>query len=236
MSQDLEVRNENSLASAELAELGREALAAHERVRQCAAEAVENMVRAGQLLCKARDLCATRAFEQFIVNHFRGKRRTAQTYMKLARNWHLLEAAAPPETLTSQRKALRLLDRLLAATESPSEKPARRQRENSRAAAVLTTPAETGAVDVIAASPAALSANSVGDEREMAVKEMYHETLRLLAELSKELVPLTGEHEAVEHALHVIDRTRSRFEQRRKLFYVDESESGPAAHTLRRPR
>lgn len=224
MSQDLVVREQNLMLNDTLAELGREALAAHDRVRQCAAEAVENMVRAGEALCKARDLCDTHQFNQFIAHHFRGKRRTAQTYMKLTRNWPALVAAAPPETLTSQRKALRILDRLLAAPEPSSQKTTRGKRPERPAPADLAAPAQAGSVVRDTGRPA----DAADDERRTAVREMYQTALQLLAELTKELLQVTPQHYAVEYALHLIDKSRSQFEQRgRELFGAEAITSVP---------
>jgi hypothetical protein len=114
--------------SEKLDKLGRAARRAHDRVRACAAKAVENMVRAGQALCKARDLCDTEEWDEFVAKYLNKAERTAQTYMRLARSWPVLQAVAPPEALTSQRKALRLLNSL-ALGEPPAGSSAGQRQE-----------------------------------------------------------------------------------------------------------
>lgn len=226
MSQDLIVREQNLLSSDVLAELGRQALEAHERVRDCALEAVANMVRAGEMLCKARDLCDARQFQRFISDHFRGKRRTAQTYMKLARNWPTVQAAAPPDALTSQRKALRILDGILANLDPSNETPRRRKRHSPTTTELTTaepaTPIGTDAAECGFVAPPEKAAASVDDELRRAVFRMYQETLRMLAELSNELIRVTPEPYAVDKAVQLIDETRSKLKKRgRKLFAVE---------------
>lgn len=225
MSQDLIVREQNLLSSDVLAELGRQALEAHERVRQCATEAVANMVRAGEMLCKARDLCDTQQFQRFISDYFRGKHRTAQTYMKLARNWPAVLAAAGPDALTSQRKALRVLHGMLANPDPSTETPRRRKRHRPAAAALAAEPATPIGTDGAACgfvAPPEKAAALVDDELRRAAFRMYQETLRMLAELSNELIRVTSEPYAVDKAVQLIDETRSKLKKRgRKLFAVE---------------
>ncbi len=118
MRHDLTVRQQTAL-NAKLDRLGRAAHLAHERAKVCVAKLVENAARAGQSLCKARDLCDTDDWDDFLVNKFKGPERTAQRYMYIARHWTLLKAAAPPEALTSVRKATQLLNTLLVGEHSP---------------------------------------------------------------------------------------------------------------------
>jgi hypothetical protein len=216
MSNELAVRNEQPLLSEELARLGCEAREAHDRVRQCAAEAVENMVGAGQALRKARDLCDTDQFDAFITTHFRGKLRTAQTYMKLARHWSALRAVAPPETLTSQRKALRLLDKLIAGEEAAP----RRTRASRAAAEVAASPAGPTAAETTPPTTASTGLSYEG--RRAALRRIYDQMQRLLDELTEDLAGLKPPHYLVEQALTAIARARVQNEQLgKKLFSVE---------------
>jgi hypothetical protein len=181
--------------TARLDRLGRAAKQAHDRVRKCAIKAVENMVRSGQALCKARDLCDTVEWDQFVAKYFGRAERTAQTYMKLARNWPVLQAVAPPEALTSQRKALRLLNSLVLG-EAPGTAAAGPRRKQRRGGASLEPPAPAAAAD---------------EERRVALSRIYQQMLRVLANVTKDLSEVTPSNYDVRNALDAIRRARNDF-------------------------
>lgn len=227
MRRDLVGREENLLLNAKLARLGRAAKRAHDRARQCAAKAVENMVRSGQALCKARDLCETDEWDDFLAIYFGRALRTAQTYMKLARHWSELQAVAPPEALTSQRKALRLLNSLALGEEPPAAAPDARSKKRARRAALeLAAPPATAGSGGAAQPPATdhnPAPSAVADEqRRNAVRRMYHQTLGLLSDLTRDLSDLSPPHYLVGSAIQRISCARFEFEQdARKLFDLE---------------
>ncbi|HEX7380036.1 MAG TPA: hypothetical protein VF278_23145 [Pirellulales bacterium] len=134
--------------------------------------------------------------------------------------------SAPPDALTSQRKALRFLDGILAKSDPSNETPRRRKRHSpATAAPTAAEPATPNGADGAACGFVSLpetAAASVDDEHRRAAFRMYQETLRMLAELSHELIRVTPEPYAVDMAVQLIDETRSKLKKRhRKLFAVE---------------
>ena len=103
------------------------ALREHERAEKDVIKAVEHIVKSGQNLLKAYDLCEWGQWEAFFEMHFKqnanaedGIRplslRTAQKYMQLARDWSQL-IAEHPEGFSSQRHAFKALAAIARAEE-----------------------------------------------------------------------------------------------------------------------
>jgi hypothetical protein len=95
------------------------ALREHQRAEKDVMKAVEHIVKSGQNLLKAYDLCEWGQWEAFFEMHFKQKAnqddgtrplslRTAQQYMQLARDWSQL-IAEHPEGFSSQRQAFKAL-------------------------------------------------------------------------------------------------------------------------------
>ncbi|HET6881596.1 MAG TPA: hypothetical protein VFI31_15640 [Pirellulales bacterium] len=108
------------------------ALREHQRAEKDVLKAVEHVVKSGQALLKADDLCEWGQWEAFFEMHFKQKAnhddgtrplslRTAQKYMQLARDWsHLL--AKHPEGFASQRQAFKALAAIARAEQSRQPK------------------------------------------------------------------------------------------------------------------
>jgi hypothetical protein len=119
---------------------------------ESAQNAIEHAVRAGDALCKARDLCDAGQWGNFIDKEFDGSLRTAQKYMRLAKNWRKLTANAPRAALTSQRKAAQVLSSIVAGDGIPDLPGARKPRKlaSEGATSASTEPAtDTVREDVI---------------------------------------------------------------------------------------
>jgi hypothetical protein len=201
MRRELVVCNENCFASPKLQKLATTAYRAHLRARECAAKSVENMVRAGQALRKLRDLSDDTEWNAFLENNFDGSERTVQRYMYLAKHWSLLQAVAPPEALTSQRKAMQLLRTLLYGEGATAEAAGPRRKPRATAAIELK-PA--------AARSDATSAhvNAADDDGRNAVTRMCDHVMRVLAELTRDLSELAPPHYLVSYALGAISRAQ----------------------------
>jgi hypothetical protein len=103
------------------------ALREHQRAEKDVMKAVEHIVKSGQNLLKAYDLCEWGQWEGFFEMHFKqnanpddGTRplslRTAQKYMQLARDWSQL-IAEHPQGFSSQRQAFKALAAIARADE-----------------------------------------------------------------------------------------------------------------------
>ena len=104
------------------------ALREHQRAEKNVLKAVEHIVKSGQNLLKAYDLCEWGQWEAFFEMHFKQKAdsddgtrpltlRTAQRYMQLARDWSQL-IAEHPEGFSSQRQAFKALAAIARAEEN----------------------------------------------------------------------------------------------------------------------
>jgi hypothetical protein len=107
--------------------LAHRALREHERAEKNAMRAVEHVVKSGQALLKAYDLCEHGQWLGFFEMHFKQKTppddasrpltlRTAQKYMQLARDWSQL-LAQNPDGFSSQRQAFKALAAIARADE-----------------------------------------------------------------------------------------------------------------------
>jgi hypothetical protein len=108
------------------------ALREHQRAERDVLKAVEHIVKSGQNLLKAYDLCEWGQWEAFFDMHFKQKAnpddgtrpltlRTAQRYMQLARDWSQL-IAEHPEGFSSQRQAFKALAAIARAEENRQPK------------------------------------------------------------------------------------------------------------------
>jgi hypothetical protein len=108
------------------------ALREHQRAEKDVMKAVEHIVKSGQNLLKAYDLCEWGQWEAFFEMHFKQKAnpdddarpltlRTAQRYMQLARDWSQL-IAEHPQGFTSQRQAFKALAAIARAEENRQPK------------------------------------------------------------------------------------------------------------------
>ena len=108
------------------------ALREHQRAEKNVIRAVEHIVKSGQALLKAYDLCDFGQWEDFFEMHFGPKAnpddgtrrltlRTAQRYMQLARDWSQL-IAQHPEGFSSQRQAFKALAAIARAEENRQPK------------------------------------------------------------------------------------------------------------------
>ena len=104
------------------------ALREHERAENDVIKAVEHIVKSGQALLKAYDLCEFGQWVGFFEMHFKQKAnpddgtrpltlRTAQRYMQLARDWSRL-LAQHPAGFSSQRQAFKALAAIARAEEN----------------------------------------------------------------------------------------------------------------------
>ncbi|HET6883172.1 MAG TPA: hypothetical protein VFI31_23585 [Pirellulales bacterium] len=103
------------------------ALREHQRAEKDVIKAVEHIVKSGQALLKAYDLCEHGQWVGFFELHFGEKTtrddgtrpltlRTAQKYMQLARDWSRL-IAEHPQGFSSQRQAFKALAALVRGDE-----------------------------------------------------------------------------------------------------------------------
>ena len=131
------------------------ALREHQRAEKNVLKAVEHIVKSGQNLLKAYDLCEWGQWEAFFEMHFKQKAdrddgtrpltlRTAQRYMQLARDWSQL-IAEHPEGFSSQRQAFKALAAIARAEENrppqaSAGKGARRARPRPVAKAQRAAP------------------------------------------------------------------------------------------------
>ena len=108
------------------------ALREHQRAEKDVMKAVEHIVKSGQALLKAYDLCEFGQWVGFFEMHFQQKAtpddgtrpltlRTAQRYMQLARDWSQI-LAQHPEGFSSQRQAFKALAAIARAEENRQPK------------------------------------------------------------------------------------------------------------------
>jgi hypothetical protein len=127
------------------------ALREHERAEKDVIKAVEHIVKSGQALLKAYDLCEHGQWVGFFEMHFGEKTtrvdgtrpltlRTAQKYMQLARDWSKL-IAQHPQGFSSQRQAFKALAALVQGDE-----PRRIRGIGAARGANTGAPARTGPV------------------------------------------------------------------------------------------
>jgi Protein of unknown function (DUF3102) len=74
----------------------------HRKANASARDAVEHAVRAGEALCRARELCKAGEWGAYLPLAFEGSMRTAQKYMRIARHWRLIQTAGPAKAISSQ--------------------------------------------------------------------------------------------------------------------------------------
>ncbi|HVA46126.1 MAG TPA: hypothetical protein VNH11_07105 [Pirellulales bacterium] len=211
MRKDVTVQQQMAL-NAKLDRLAQAALRAHERAKHCAAKLVENAARSGQFLLKARDLCDTDAWDDFLLNKFKASERTAYRYMHIAKHWTRLQAIAPPEALTSLRKATQLLESLLLGDDAAGVTK-RRRKKRARPTLQLPAPDSPNAsAGQPTAEPPVASAEAVAAER-TGLERMFRGMQRVLIQLSEELASPTPPNYQVRHAQDAIRRARLHFEQ-----------------------
>lgn len=225
MRRELVVGNQNPLFKPKLQKLAIAAERAHLRAHKHAAQSVANMARAGRSLRKFRDLADDKEWEDLIVHHFDGSERTVQRYMYLAKHWSLLEANAPPEGLTSQRKAIQLVRTLLYGEGATGQVVGTRGKPC--AAAIDVAPAAVIG-DASALPPPPFEATSAPtsaaeDEQRTMLTRMYDHVLQVLAELTKELSQLTPPHSAVQYALGSIARAQRQVEESGQTLFRAEA-------------
>lgn len=223
MKQELTVQQRTAL-NTKLDRLAQAALRAHERAKQCAATLVQNMARSGEALCKARDLCDNAAWEDFLLNKFKVSKTTAYRYMYIAKHWARLQAIAPPEALTSLRKATRLLDSLLLG-EAAADGSKRRRKK--RASPTLELPAPSASGRQLSPAAAVAAVESV-DAARSGLERMYRDMHRVLIDLSDELSQMRPPSFEVRNAQDALDRARLHFEDARSGLFASAATSSPA--------
>jgi hypothetical protein len=215
MPNDLTIRQQHAL-SAKLDRLAEGARRAHERAKHCAAKLVENAARSGQFLLKARDLCDNDQWNDFLVHKFKVSDRTAYRYMYIAKHWARLQAIAPPEALSSLRKATQLLNSFLLGEDSPDGAVARSRKKRSKSAPQIPAP--------VAAPESTMSGEPVAapaDAKHSGLERLYRDMQELLAQLSEELSQLTPPTYQVRRALEAVGRARTGFEQAGRRLFSD---------------
>lgn len=212
--------------NARLDRLAAAALKAHDLAKRYAAKMVENMARSGEALLKDRDLCDNDAWDDFLANKFKVSKSTAYRYMYIAKHWTRLAAIAPPEALTSLRKATRLLDSLLLGDEAAGG-PKRRRKNRAHTTLELPAPESANAsAGGLSPKQAVVKAEAVDAER-TGLERMYREMQRVLIELGEELSLLTPLNLQVRNAQDAIRRARLYFEQTGQRLF--SASSGPSA-------
>lgn len=220
---ELTVHQESSLLRPELRELAAEAIRSHQRARKCAAAAMRNIVRAGHALRKLRDLCDDAEWRE-IVARFDGSERTVQRYMLLAKYWPLLESAAPPNSLTSQRKAMRLLQTLLYGEPAPARVSGRRAGARGANPAGVIFDANDDLPRLPAARPPALESPAPaapdGKSPDDGLERLYRELHRLLEGLLDDFVWRMSSDPMMKRARSLISDLFHRINQIERLRFV----------------
>ena len=196
-----------------LQRLARAANRAHQRAGVCAAKAVECAARSGEALRKARDLCDTEEWADFLENDFQGSLRTAQRYMYLAKHWPQLQAAVPRAALTSQRKAVQVLNALLLGDEPLVEGAGARPKKPTTGDTMALSAPTTSEDESHRPDQPPTTNNADDDERRIAIRRMYDQTMRVLTELADDLSHVTPRHYNVSHALSAIHRARDQCQE-----------------------
>jgi hypothetical protein len=93
-----------------LTDLAEQINAEHQACEQAFRSGVQHAINAGNLLIQARQHCPHGTWLPWLAANFHGSERTAQAYMRVAREWPALEAANPQRvTELSYREALKAL-------------------------------------------------------------------------------------------------------------------------------
>jgi hypothetical protein len=93
-----------------LTDLAEQINAEHQACEQAFRAGVQHAINAGNLLIQAREHCPHGTWLPWLAANFHGSERTAQAYMRVAREWPALEAANPQRvTELSYRDALKEL-------------------------------------------------------------------------------------------------------------------------------
>ncbi|HVA48421.1 MAG TPA: DUF3102 domain-containing protein [Pirellulales bacterium] len=127
---------ENPLSDREerLAQLAELANQAHDQMVACARQAVAHALAAGKALLEAKDLCDKGAWTKWLADHFRGSKRTARGYMRLATHWDQVGGDRQSVAGLNYTEATRLITGL-ACSDGRANGPTRSAAEK-RAAAV----------------------------------------------------------------------------------------------------
>ena len=95
----------------------------HHAAESAALSALEHAHTAGELLKKAKALCAHGTWQQWCKANFDGSARTAQVYMRLADHWKEIEPKAQHAAGLSCRQALKLIGRSVPKPVETQAKP-----------------------------------------------------------------------------------------------------------------
>lgn len=104
----------------------------HRKAVSKASDALEHAVRAGEILAKVRDQCSAPEWAEFIELSFDASLRTAQKYMRLARNIRAIRASRCGTAITSQTEAAKALTSIIGGDGAQS--PAWYEKDAPRAA------------------------------------------------------------------------------------------------------
>ncbi|MGH9541246.1 MAG: DUF3102 domain-containing protein, partial [Terriglobales bacterium] len=89
----------------------------HRAAKASAGSAVTHAVAAGNALARARDLCDDGEWARWVRRNFEASLRTAQRYVRLARNWPRIDSDATRVSPASQAEAARAIRRALFDSE-----------------------------------------------------------------------------------------------------------------------
>jgi hypothetical protein len=83
----------------------------HELCEKAARQSLVHAAEAGRLLDAAKEQCGHGGFAKWLAENFPASERTAQTYMRIHRNWDKLESKAQRVADLSLRQAMAILSR-----------------------------------------------------------------------------------------------------------------------------
>ena len=92
----------------QLSDLAVKANEEHARCRATAGSAIEHARECGLLLIQAKSLCPHGKWQQWLADNFRGSRRSAQVYVRVAKRWSEITDKGAGSALFGIDQALRL--------------------------------------------------------------------------------------------------------------------------------
>jgi hypothetical protein len=200
MSANLPARR-RAASTTPLAKLAAAANREHVKALSTATHAVEHAVRAGELLAKARDLCDAGQWTEFIESNFNGSLRTAQKYMRLARNIQQLRSQGPIAALRSQSEAAKALTAICRGDDRTPHKHGMKKTRRPR----RVNPAHA--------------------------LELVVNTMDTLAALERQLGSVEPPTYYARQALQTVNRARSHLEERYRELTAGLQEAGHAGAT-----
>lgn len=131
MSRNVAVRQAGGLPAA-VSRLAAAANREHRKAVSKASDALEHAVRAGEILAKARDQCTASEWSEFIELSFDASLRTAQKYMRLARNIRAIRASGGGTAITSQTQAAKALTSIIHGDDAPPSASGLKKKRRAR--------------------------------------------------------------------------------------------------------